>query len=133
MISSHGSTGVQQEARKFAVQHQQDTWSVRIMVQTYIQPSFVVVQSTIDRLAARYGRGITLSLSRYHQIRICSLTSGRLLERCYKRCPPGRCQTYLTALLGEAASLVPYVEFNSPVAPSNFDLLVSGHRLTQTT
>ena len=42
------------------------------------------------------------------------------------------CQGNMTALLGEAALFIPRYEYNSPVAPSGFDRLVSGYRLTQT-
>ena len=41
-------------------------------------------------------------------------------------------QSNVTALLGEAALFIPGYECDSPVAPSDFDRLVSGYRLTQT-
>ena len=36
----------------------------------------------------------------------------------------------MTALLGEAAFFIPGYECNAPVAPSDFDRLISGYRLT---
>lgn len=36
----------------------------------------------------------------------------------------------MTALLGEAAIFIPGYECHSPVAPSDFDRLISGYRLT---
>ena len=43
------------------------------------------------------------------------------------------CQSNMTALVGEAALLIPGHECSSPAAPSDFDRLISGYRLTPTT
>ena len=42
------------------------------------------------------------------------------------------CESNITALLREAASFIPGYECNSPVAPSDFNLLISGYRTTHT-
>ena len=42
------------------------------------------------------------------------------------------CQGNMTASLGGAALFIPRYECDSPVAPSDFDRLISGYRLTQT-
>ena len=39
------------------------------------------------------------------------------------------CPSNMTALLGGAALFIPSYECNSPIAPSNFDRLISGYRL----
>ena len=43
------------------------------------------------------------------------------------------CESNTTALFGEAALFVPRYERHSAVAPSDFDRLISGQRLTQPT
>ena len=42
------------------------------------------------------------------------------------------CESSITALKGEAASSIPAHECDSAAASSDFDRLISGHRLTQT-